>query len=65
MRHFAGAVLNDGNDGGGMNLRQLVAIGLVLAALVGVGLWITGALRSTASIQDCVASGRTNCAPVQ
>ena len=65
MRHFTEAVLNDGNDGGGTPLRQIVAVVLVLAVLVGAGLWITGALRGTASIQDCVASGRTNCAPVQ
>ena len=58
-------MLNDGNDNGGMNLRQVVAVGIVLVALVAAGLWITGALRGTANIQDCVAAGRTNCAPVQ
>ena len=55
--------MSDGNDGG-MPLRQVVAIVAVLAGLLGAGLWITGALRGTASVQDCVAAGRTNCAPV-
>ena len=56
-------MLSDGNDGG-MPLRQVVAIVAVLAGLLGAGLWITGVLRGTASVQDCVATGRTNCAPV-
>ena len=65
-RHFTEAVLSDGNDdGGGMQMRQMVALVVVLALLLGGGLWITGALRGTAQIQDCVAAGRTNCAPVR
>ena len=64
LRQFGEAVLSDGNEGG-MPVRQVVAIVVVLAALLGAGLWITGALRGTATIQDCVAAGRTNCAPIQ
>ena len=45
-------------------MRQAVAAILLLAALLAAGLWITGALRGAASIQDCVSAGRTNCAPV-
>ena len=52
----------EGKDPGPM--RQAVAAILLLAALLAAGLWITGALRGAASIQDCVSSGRTNCAPV-
>ena len=63
-RRFTEAVLNDGNEGGGSG-RQIVAVVLLLAALLAAGLWVTGALRGTAAIQDCVAAGRTNCAPVQ
>jgi hypothetical protein len=51
-------------DGGGSG-RQMIANLVLLAALVGVGLWLTGALRGNAAIQDCVAAGRTNCAPIR
>jgi len=37
---------------------------LVVVALIAGGLWITRELHSMASIQDCAASGRRNCAPV-
>ncbi len=46
-------------------IRQIVAAVIVLAILVGGSLWLTGALRGTTAIQDCVASGRTNCAPIR
>jgi hypothetical protein len=60
---FGRQVLNEGDDPG--RARQLIAAVLVLAALVAAGLWLTGVLRGTAAIQDCVAAGRTNCAPVR
>jgi hypothetical protein len=41
----------------------LVAMG-ALAVLVALGLWLSGVLGSANTIQDCVASGRTNCAPI-
>jgi hypothetical protein len=28
------------------------------------GLWLSHRLRSVSNLQDCVMSGRTNCAPV-
>jgi hypothetical protein len=37
---------------------------LVVVAIIAGGLWITRELRSMTSIQDCAASGRSNCAPV-
>ena len=46
-------------------VRQIVAAIVLLAVLVGGGLWLTGALRGSAATQDCLASGRTNCAPVR
>jgi hypothetical protein len=55
--------VNEG-DGGGSG-RQLIAAVILLLALLGIGLWLSGTLRSASSIQDCVASGRTNCAPIQ
>jgi hypothetical protein len=44
-------------------LRTLVGLGLIAALIVGV-LFIAQQLRHAAAIQDCVASGRTNCAPI-
>lgn len=44
--------------------RQLVASVLVIAVLLVAGLWLTGALHGAGAIQDCVAAGRTNCAPI-
>jgi hypothetical protein len=41
----------------------LIGLGIVLALIV-VGLLVTHALRNTARVQDCVMSGRTNCAPI-
>ena len=59
-------MLDDGNGerqpGSG---RQIVAAVLVLAALIGIGLWLAGALRGASVIQGCVAAGRTNCAPIR
>jgi hypothetical protein len=55
--------LDQGNEPGGR--RQLFAAAIVLVLLVLAGLWLTGVLRSSASIQDCVAAGRTNCAPIR
>lgn len=57
------AVLSEGNDDGGSG-RGLIAAIIVIVLLVGGGLWLTGVLRSSANIQDCVAAGRTNCAPI-
>ncbi len=53
---------DNGSDPG--RTRQLVAAVLVIVALLAVGLWLAGALRGNSAIQDCVAAGRTNCAPV-
>jgi hypothetical protein len=38
---------------------------LVIALLVLAGLWLSNRLHSSASMQDCVSSGRTNCAPIE
>ena len=40
-------------------LAALVLIG----ALIAGGLWLTRRLDAIGRIQDCVASGRTNCVP--
>lgn len=41
----------------------LIGFGVVLLLIVG-GLVLSHLLRSTAQVQDCVMSGRTNCAPI-
>jgi hypothetical protein len=41
----------------------LIGLGIVLALVVG-GLLLARALRHTSQVQDCILSGRTNCAPL-
>ncbi len=55
-------MLSEGDDPG--RGWQLVAAVVLLLALIGAGLWLSRALRETGRIQDCVAAGRTNCAPI-
>jgi hypothetical protein len=45
------------------NRGALVALGVVVALIL-AGLWLTHVLGGAASVQDCLAAGRTNCAPV-
>jgi hypothetical protein len=46
--------------------RRGVVIALVFLVLLGLfALWISGALRDTGMLQDCVMQGRTNCVPSQ
>ena len=47
----------------GTLLRTLVGLGLIVL-LIGGTMFIMQRLRHAAAIQDCVASGRTNCAPI-
>jgi hypothetical protein len=44
-------------------LRAVVGLGLIAVLIVAV-LFVMQQLRHAAAIQDCVASGRTNCAPI-
>ena len=44
--------------------RGPIAALVVVLVLVVVGWMLTQALHKNGNIQDCVASGRTNCAPV-
>ena len=41
----------------------LIAL-IVVVVLVAGGLWLSRTLHNAGSIQDCVMSGRKNCAPV-
>jgi hypothetical protein len=52
-------------DEGGSGGPWRALVGLALIVLLGVGaLLIMQQLRHAAAIQDCVASGRRNCAPI-
>jgi hypothetical protein len=44
-------------------LRAIVGLGLIVG-LVLVVLFVMQQLRHASAIQDCVSSGRTNCAPI-
>ena len=45
------------------NRGALIALGVV-AVLILSGLWLMHVLGAASATQDCLASGRTNCAPV-
>jgi hypothetical protein len=74
----AGRILDDGagrtrfrstelhdqdDDAPPSNRGALLALGVVALLILG-GLWLTHVLGGAAATQDCLASGRTNCAPV-
>ncbi len=37
----------------------------IVAGLIVLGVWIVNVMIDTRKIQDCVAQGRRNCAPVE
>jgi hypothetical protein len=45
-------------------LLNIIGVACTLL-LIGVGLWLAHALVEMRQIQDCVLSGRTNCAPIE
>jgi hypothetical protein len=54
---------DDEDEGSGSPLRALVGLGLAVVLILGV-LFVMQQLRHASAIQDCVSSGRTNCAPI-
>jgi len=54
--------MSEDSDGGsrGRALAGLVVIVLIIVAVV----FVIGRLHQSAQMQDCLASGRTNCAPI-
>lgn len=53
----------DDDDGGGS--RRGALIGLAIAAVIVVcGYFLMNALRDESNREDCLMSGRTNCAPL-
>jgi hypothetical protein len=46
--------------------RRGPILGLILIVVLVVGgIWISHVICGASAIQDCVMSGRTNCAPIQ
>jgi hypothetical protein len=46
--------------------RRGAVVGLVLVlVLILVGLYLAHVLHGASQLQDCVLSGRTNCAPIE
>jgi len=59
--------MDDGSHAGGEEApsrRAALVAGAVVLLLVLCGLWLAGLLGHAGSLQDCVAAGRSNCAPV-
>jgi hypothetical protein len=54
----------DDDDPGPSPRRALVGLLAIVGLIVGV-LFIMHRLNQAAQLQDCVASGRTNCAPIE
>jgi hypothetical protein len=52
------------DDPGPRPYRALIGL-VAIVALVAAVLFIVHRLDQAARIQDCVASGRTNCAPIE
>jgi hypothetical protein len=53
---------DDHDDGGN---RRGALIGLAVAALLVIAGWyLTNALRNQGKMEDCLMSGRSNCAPI-
>ena len=45
--------------------RGNIALLILFAAIVGIGLWLAQAMMEQRAIDDCAAQGRRNCAPVE
>ena len=45
------------------NRGSIIAL-IVVVVLIAGGLWLMQHIREASRIQDCVMSGRTNCAPI-
>ncbi len=45
-------------------MKVNIGIAVFLAALVGGGIWLANAIVDVRKTQDCILSGRRNCAPI-
>ena len=56
--------MSDGDHDGPRPRGALIALLAIVALIVGT-MYIMHRLHEAARIQDCVVSGRTNCAPIE
>ncbi len=42
-----------------------VVVLLIVAALVGIGVWVTNAMLDQGRIDQCLSEGRHNCPPIE
>jgi hypothetical protein len=54
---------NDGESEGDRRLANIVLL-LLFVVLVGGGIWLTNAMLDQRRLDDCLAQGRRNCAPI-
>jgi hypothetical protein len=54
---------DDGGDEQGRSLMNLAALVFVILLVIG-GVWLAKVLQRHARLEDCLMSGRTNCAPI-
>ena len=54
---------DDGDDDQRRSLMSLAALGFIILLVVGC-VWLAKALSEHAKLEDCLMSGRTNCAPI-
>lgn len=53
-----------GDDESGNRRGALVGLGIAVVLLI-VGIWLARELTAASKMQDCVMSGRTNCADIE
>jgi hypothetical protein len=45
--------------------RANIVVAVVMVVLIGAGVWLAHVIANMGRIQDCVLSGRTNCAAIE
>jgi hypothetical protein len=55
---------DDESDSEGHRTAVNIGIAVFLALLIGGGLWLANAIVDMRKTQDCILSGRRNCAPI-
>jgi hypothetical protein len=58
-----GEPAGDNDDDGGHSRASLIGLIIVVVLVVG-GFFLVQKLKAMSELQDCVMSGRTNCAPI-
>jgi hypothetical protein len=55
----------DDSDHEGGNSRGTIAAAIVVAVLIVAGWWLMSQLQHHSDVQNCVASGRRDCVPIE